>query len=134
MKTRITIGIIILAVVFGMGILIKKTEGDCFWDVYVHPWTLKKMWKTVAALDVRYNVCAAPGYYTGDGTVEVTASENWYKDGGTIWADLTREPGEHESHGTTGEYKIRILHWPWVETSASTSPTEDTLLSGAPRP
>lgn len=67
MKTRITIGVIILATVFGMGPIVKKTQGHCFWDVYVHPWTLKKPWKTVAALDVRYNVCAAPGYYTGEG-------------------------------------------------------------------
>ena len=135
MKTRITIGIIILAAVFGMGTFVKKTQGHCFWDVYVHPWTLKKSWKTVAALDVRYKTCASPGYYTGWGKVRVTVNEDPpLIHGGTIWADLTREQGEHETHGTTGEYKIRVLHPPWTETLPETSPTEDTLLSMTPRP
>lgn len=69
MKTRITVGIIILAAVFGTGTFVKKTQGHCFWDVYVVPWTSqKKRTKTVAALDVRYNICALPGYYTGERT------------------------------------------------------------------
>ena len=110
----------------------KKTQGHCPWDVYVHPWTLEKDYKTVAALDVRYHRCALPGYYTGDGTVEITLNGDWWQEGGTIWADLTREPGEHESYGTTGEFKIRRFHYPWAVRSADTSPTEDTLLSGAP--
>lgn len=134
MKTKITAGIIILTTVFGIGIVTKKTEGHCFWDVFVVPWTSKKSTKTTAALDVRYNTCALPGYYTGDGTVSVTVNGDTHIDGGTIWADLTREPGEHESHGTTGEFKIRLWHSPWAETSARTNPTEKTLLSGAPRP
>ncbi len=134
MKTRITVGIIILAAVFGMDTFVKKTQGHCAWDVFVVPWTSEKSSKTIAALDVRYNVCALPGYYTGDGMVRVTVNGNLCREDGTIWADITREPGERESHGTTGELKIRLWHSPWAETSASTSPTEKTLLSGAPRP
>lgn len=135
MKARITVGIIILAAVFGTGTFVKKTQGHCFWDVYVVPWTSqKKRTKTVAALDVRYNICALPGYYTGDGMVRVTVNGVLDREDGIIWADLTREPGEHQTHGTTGELKIRVWHSPWVETSARTSPTENTLLSGAPRP
>lgn len=134
MKARITVGIIILATVFGIGTVIKKTEGHCFWDVFVVPWTsTKKSTKTIAALDVRYNTCALPGYYTGWGKVSVTVNGDTHIDGGTIWADLTREPGEHESHGTTGKYKIRCWHSPWAETSARTNPTEKTLLSITPR-
>ncbi len=118
MKMRITVGIIILAAVFGMGTFVKKTQGHCAWDVFVVPWTSQKSSKTVAALDVRYNRCALPGYYTRDGMVRVTVNENLYREDGIIWADITREQGDRRSYGTTGELKIRLWHSPWAETSA----------------
>ena len=128
MKTRMMVGSLIFLVFFGIGGTVQKTQGHCSWDVYVQPWTHRGDYETVASLDVRYNSCALPGYYTGDGTVEITVNGDWWKEGGTLWADITRGPGEHESHGTTGEFKIRRFHYPWADRSASTSPSSRELL------
>lgn len=128
MKTRMMVGSLIFLVFFGIGGTVQKTQGHCFWDVYVQPWTHIGDYKVIALLDVRYNACAPAGYASRSASAEVTAYGN--RDGGTvtIWADITRAPGE-DATGTTGEFKVRASTDPWDDTKeAETIPTSRDLL------
>ena len=128
MKTRMIVGTLIFFMFFGLGSTVQKTQGHCFWDVFVVPWTNVGDYKVSAGLDVRYNACAQPDYYSGDGVARVIAHGNTYGHPATLWANLTHESGE-DAHGTTQEFKVRASTNPWDETKrAWTDPTSRYLI------
>ena len=128
MKTRMIVGTLVFFIFLGLGSTVQNTQGHCFWDVFVVPWTSVGDYKVSAGLDVRYNACAKPGYYSRSASARVTAHGNTYGHPVTIWAHLTHEPGE-DADGTTGEFKVRASTNPWDETKrAWTIPTSRDLL------